>query len=46
MNRLLSFLFIFICSLAVAQRVPTFEEVISLRSVGGVTLSAEGKQIA
>jgi len=31
---------------AFSQRVPTFEEVISLRSVGGVTLSADGKQVA
>ncbi len=46
MNRLLSFLFIFTCTLAAAQHVPTFEEVISLRSVGVVTLSADGKHIA
>ena len=31
---------------AFSQRVPTFEEVISLRSVGGVTFSADGKQVA
>jgi len=31
---------------AFSQRVPTFEEVISLRSAGGVTLSADGKQLA
>jgi dipeptidyl aminopeptidase/acylaminoacyl peptidase len=46
MNRLLLFLFVFICSLAAAQHVPTFEEVISLRSIGGVTLSPDGKHIA
>ena len=46
MNRPLSLLFVFVCSLAVAQRVPTFEEVISLRSIGGVTLSADGNHIA
>jgi dipeptidyl aminopeptidase/acylaminoacyl peptidase len=28
------------------QSLPTFEEVISLRSVGGVTLSADGKNVA
>ena len=46
MNRYLSLLFICISGLAVAQRVPTFEEVISLRSISGVTLSADGKDIA
>jgi len=46
MNRLFVFLFIFIGSLANAQRVPSFEEVIALRSIGGVTLSADGKHIA
>jgi dipeptidyl aminopeptidase/acylaminoacyl peptidase len=46
MNRFLSFLFIFISGFAAAQHVPTFEEVISLRSIGGVTLSADGKHIA
>jgi dipeptidyl aminopeptidase/acylaminoacyl peptidase len=46
MNRFLSFLFIFISGFAVAQHLPTFEEVISLRSIGGVTLSADGKHIA
>ncbi len=41
------FLFlIFISRLAFGQHVPTFEEVISLRSIGGVTLSADGKHIA
>jgi dipeptidyl aminopeptidase/acylaminoacyl peptidase len=44
--RLLSLLFIFMCSLAAAQRLPSFEDVISLRSVGGVTISADGKHIA
>ena len=47
MNRfLLSFLFIFMSGFAAAQHVPTFEEVISLRSIGGVTLSADGKHMA
>lgn len=45
MNRIVLFL-IFIVNLAGAQHVPTFEEVISLRSVGGVTLSADGNHIA
>jgi len=46
MNRILSFLFICIAAQAVAQRVPSFEEVISLRTIGGVTISADGKNIA
>lgn len=46
MKRLLVFLFAFISIQSFAQRVPSFEEVISLRSVGGVTLSADGKHIA
>jgi len=29
-----------------AQQVPTFEDIISLRSAGGVTLSADGKNVA
>jgi dipeptidyl aminopeptidase/acylaminoacyl peptidase len=37
---------ILICSVTFAQRTPTFEEVISLRSVGGVTMSPDGKNIA
>jgi len=46
MKRLLVFLFAVISIQSFAQRVPSFEEVISLRSVGGVTLSADGKHIA
>lgn len=46
MKRFLVFLFAFIAIQSFAQRVPSFEEVISLRSVGGVTLSADGKHIA
>lgn len=46
MNRFLSVLFMFVSSLAAAQQVPTFEEVISLRSIGSVALSANGKHIA
>jgi dipeptidyl aminopeptidase/acylaminoacyl peptidase len=38
--------FLFVTFLATAQRVPTFEEVISLRSVGGVTISPDGKNVA
>jgi len=46
MNRLLSILFVFIFSFTAAQRVPSFEEVISLRTIGGVAISADGKNIA
>lgn len=45
MNRIVS-CFLLISNLAAAQHVPSFEEVISLRSVGGVTLSADGNTIA
>lgn len=45
MNRVALFL-TFICQLATAQHVPTFEEVISLRGVNVVSLSADGKHIA
>jgi dipeptidyl aminopeptidase/acylaminoacyl peptidase len=45
MNRI-AWSFLFISNLVIAQHVPSFEEVISLRSVGGVTLSPEGKNIA
>jgi len=45
MNRFLLFLFL-ISYASFAQRVPSFEEVISLRSAGGVTLSPDGKNIA
>lgn len=37
---------LFLPSVALCQHVPTFEEVISLRSVGGISLSADGKQVA
>jgi len=46
MNRFLLFLFIFVSGLAAGQHVPTFEEVISLRTIGGVTISADAKNIA
>jgi len=46
MKRVLLFLFALGTIQSFAQRVPSFEEVISLRSVGGVTLSADGKHIA
>lgn len=46
MKRILILLFAFSAIQNFAQRVPTFEEVISLRSVGGVTLSADGKHVA
>lgn len=38
-------LFFFFTTIAVAQHVPSFEEVISLRSVGGLTMSPDGKNI-
>jgi len=37
---------LFLPSVALCQHVPTFEEVISLRSVGGISLSADGKHVA
>jgi dipeptidyl aminopeptidase/acylaminoacyl peptidase len=46
MNRLIVLLLIFAGPLAIGQHLPTFEEVISLRSIGGVILSADGKNIA
>jgi hypothetical protein len=42
----IALLLIFISELATAQHVPSFEEVISLRSVNAVSLSADGKQVA
>jgi dipeptidyl aminopeptidase/acylaminoacyl peptidase len=46
MKLLLIYLFAFISIQIFAQRVPSFEEVISLRSVSGVKLSADGKHVA
>jgi dipeptidyl aminopeptidase/acylaminoacyl peptidase len=37
---------VIVCQQVIAQHVPTFEEVISLRSVNAVSLSADGKHIA
>jgi dipeptidyl aminopeptidase/acylaminoacyl peptidase len=45
MNRYLFLLLVLFTSSAIAQHVPTFEEVISLRSIGSVTLSDDGKHI-
>jgi dipeptidyl aminopeptidase/acylaminoacyl peptidase len=45
MNRYLFLLFVLFSSSVFAQHVPTFEEVISLRSIGSVTLSADGKHV-
>lgn len=39
-------LFFFFTTSASAQHVPTFEEVISLRSASGVTVSPDGKHVA
>jgi dipeptidyl aminopeptidase/acylaminoacyl peptidase len=44
--RNLLFFILLLPVIAIAQHVPTFEEVISLRSVGGVQLSPDGKTIA
>jgi dipeptidyl aminopeptidase/acylaminoacyl peptidase len=46
MNRIIVLLLICISSHALAQHVPSFEEVISLRSAGGVSISADGKHVA
>jgi dipeptidyl aminopeptidase/acylaminoacyl peptidase len=46
MKRVQIFLFSFLSICVIAQRVPTFEEVIALRSVGGVVMSSDGKHIA
>jgi dipeptidyl aminopeptidase/acylaminoacyl peptidase len=45
MKRLLALVIVINCA-AYAQRVPTFEEVISLRSVNGVVISPDGKTVA
>jgi dipeptidyl aminopeptidase/acylaminoacyl peptidase len=46
MNRYLFVPLLLISAHIFAQHVPTFEEVISLRSVGGVALSDDGKHVA
>ncbi|MFM7431356.1 MAG: S9 family peptidase [Flammeovirgaceae bacterium] len=46
MTRYLVLLFVLLCGAVSAQHVPTFEEVISLRSVGTVQLSPDGKAVA
>lgn len=46
MNRYILLPLVLISANVFAQHVPTFEEVISLRSVGSVTLSDDGKHIA
>jgi dipeptidyl aminopeptidase/acylaminoacyl peptidase len=43
--RLIILLVVF-CQTVYGQHVPSFEEVISLRSVGSVTISADGKNVA
>jgi len=40
------FLLLLVSHFAFSQRVPTFEEVISLRNINGVTMSPDGKAIA
>jgi dipeptidyl aminopeptidase/acylaminoacyl peptidase len=44
MKRLLALAFVITCA-ANAQRVPTFEEVISLRAIGNVGVSPDGKNV-
>jgi dipeptidyl aminopeptidase/acylaminoacyl peptidase len=46
MNKVLVFLLSFFLSALHAQKVPTFEDVISLRSAGNVTMSPDGRHIA
>lgn len=46
MNRTLFFLTVIFSNQVFSQHVPTFEEVISLRSVGGITISDDGKNVA
>jgi dipeptidyl aminopeptidase/acylaminoacyl peptidase len=45
MKNILVVTLITLTTVALAQHVPTFEEVISLRSIGGLTMSADGKNI-
>ncbi len=46
MNRFLAVALLLASSACFSQRVPTFEEVLSLRNAGGVTLSPDGKNVA
>ena len=46
MKQILIILFVGINAAAFSQRVPTFEEVLSLRGVNGVTISPDGKSLA
>lgn len=46
MKKLLVGPFCFLVFQAIAQHVPTFEEAISLRSIVGVTISPDGKDVA
>jgi dipeptidyl aminopeptidase/acylaminoacyl peptidase len=46
MKRSAILFFLLISVFANAQHVPTFEEIISLRNIGGVTLSPDGNNIA
>lgn len=46
MKNTLALLLVFFTTFASAQRVPTFEEVISLRAINGVVISPDGKNIA
>ena len=46
MKNIATILFIFCTVVAFSQHVPTFEEVISLRSIGSVAMSPDGKNVA
>jgi dipeptidyl aminopeptidase/acylaminoacyl peptidase len=46
MKNLPTFFLLLLTSAIFAQQVPSFEEVISLRSVGGVAISPDGKDVA
>lgn len=46
MKRYIPILLLCLSTVALGQHVPTFEEVISLRGVGGVVLSPDGKHVA
>src|SRR5690242_9242793 len=46
MNRLVALLFSISSIVTIAQHVPSFEEIISLRNAGSVVLSPDGKNVA
>lgn len=46
MKKIAAFLLMVISTVTIAQHVPTFEEIISLRSVNSVSISPDGKNVA